>query len=96
MQVKNVANASAKHVKDCRWRTASVEGETTKYSKYSKRAAAPQDCMWVWLRHRTTGRVLRDCASTLSLVPSRNSNAREILLRSLSPEYADGTLMRSM
>ena len=33
-------------------------------------------------------------ASTLSLVPSRNSG--EILLRSLSPEYADGTLMRSM
>ena len=44
MQVKNVANTSAKHVKHCRWRTASVEGETTKYSKYSKRAAAPQDC----------------------------------------------------
>ena len=41
MQVKNVANTSAKHVKHCRWRTASVEGETT---KYSKRAAAPQDC----------------------------------------------------
>ena len=63
-------------------RTASVEGETTKHAKYSKRAATPQD----------DGRVLRDCARTLSLVPSRNSDAREILLRSLSPEYADGTL----
>ena len=31
-------------------------------------------------------------ARTLSLVPSRNSDARKILLRSLSPEYADGTL----
>ncbi len=31
-------------------------------------------------------------ARTLSLVPSRNSDAREILLRSLSPDYADGTL----
>ena len=56
MQVKNVANASAKHIKHCRWRTASVEGETT---KYSKRAAAPQDCMWVWLRHGLEFRSLR-------------------------------------
>ena len=40
-----------------------------------------KDCMWFNAR-------------TLSLVPSRNSDAREILLRSLSPEYADGTLIR--
>ena len=35
-------------------------------------------------------------ARTQGLVPSSNSDAREILLRSLSPEYADGTLTRSM
>ncbi len=35
-------------------------------------------------------------ARTRGLVPSRNSDARKILLRSLSPEYADGTLTQSM
>ena len=35
-------------------------------------------------------------ARTQGLVPSSNSDARKILLRSLSPEYADGTLTQSM
>ena len=38
----------------------------------------------------------KGAGNTLSLVPSRNSDAREILLRRLSPEYADGTLTQSM
>ena len=63
----------------------------------------------LWLRPRkayASAKHVKDCqraglhvffyARTLSLVPSRNSDAREILLRSLFPEYADGPLIRSM
>ena len=35
-------------------------------------------------------------ARALSLVPSHNSDARKILLRSLFPEYADGTLTQRL
>ena len=94
-----------RYAQDCQ-----CELETTKYSKYTKKAAAPQDCQCGRKPRNTQNTQKKGLyvkgkprkglhwfnARTLSLVPSSNSDAREILLRSLSPEYADGTLIRSM